>query len=170
MPFKVRRDSINHSPDWYESRIRDEHRIAPSVRAMFENDVGHIDACKEPQLTWPERLELYRQRWDAIMSGRQAREDLLKGRSRADDYLGELVEVMEREGQAGFRPEHQYLLEPFDSIGKLMDEHEVPECAVREFLKWRSKQKASRKGQQTRKKRPTKTDRMRARFREMIGH
>ncbi len=54
----------------------------------------------------------------------------------------ELMEVIEREFKAGFRPSDQFTVEPFKTIDELMTESGLDEKTMREFLRWRSRRGA----------------------------
>jgi hypothetical protein len=51
----------------------------------------------------------------------------------------DLFEVIERELADGFWPKEQYAKEPFRSIARLMDKHNVGTTELGVFLKWRAR-------------------------------
>ena len=105
---------------------------------MLKNDMAFIGADNDSHFCYQEKIGPYEAKWNAILNGeilpeaggRVTRSDLLKN---------ELMEVMERECAAGFRPSDQFTLEPFKTIDDLMTEAGLDENVMREFLKWRSR-------------------------------
>ena len=51
-----------------------------------------------------------------------------------------MLAVIERELTAGFRPSDQFKDGPFKAINKLMTKAGLDEKAMREFLRWRSRE------------------------------
>lgn len=95
---------------------------------MLTADMKFIGADIDTTHCYQERVHGYEEKWNAIMAGK-------KGNASPAD-LGEL---MERELTAGFRPREHYAKEPFRSITRLMDKHELSTTELGAFLKWRVK-------------------------------
>ncbi len=99
---------------------------------MLTKDMKFICADIDTQLTYQERIGGYEEKWNLIFSN-----------WRLEDpngvLIGEMSEVMEREGLKGYRPSDQFKDEPFKSIDELMTREGLSENMVREFLRWRSR-------------------------------
>ncbi len=139
MAFKMKK--LNHSPQWYREHCRAEDGGSPGFRAMLTNDMKFINADIDSRATYEERIGNYEEKWNEIMKGEIVHEP--DGRAVQSDLLkDELVEVIERECKAGFRPSDQFAVDPFKTIDDLMTEAGLDENVMREFLKWRSRRGA----------------------------
>lgn len=139
MPYHVRRDSLNHSPQWYESKGLDEDS-ALSLITLINADV-HLMDCDDSKLTPGEKLELYTEAWNGILNGQQGNVD-----------ISDLQEVLEREGQLGFRPQEEYSQEGFKAIARCMKEYGLAPNEVRRFLEWKAKSENAKKARTKKKK------------------
>jgi hypothetical protein len=132
---------VYHSPKWYYAHCRAENGGSPIFRMMLKNDMKFIDADIDTHLTYQERIESYEEKWNAIIKGEILHEPG-GGVFRSDVLRNELMEVIERESMAGFRPSDQFKVDPFKTIDELMTEAGLNENVMREFLKWRSRRGA----------------------------
>ena len=123
MAFHVRTDSLNHSPQWYESRRLDEDS-PPSLRAFINADLRLMDR-DDTTMTPGEKLGIYTEAWNEIESGKKGNVD-----------LADLQEVIEREG---FTPQSQYSQGPFLAISRIMEKHGLSTTVVRQFVAWKAK-------------------------------
>ena len=132
MAFHVRTDSLNHSPQWYESKGLDED--SPPSRVAFINaDVKLMDR-DDPKMTPGEKLGLYTEAWNEILSGKQG-----------NVSVADLQEVLEREGLLGIRPQEEYSQGGFKAIARSMEKFKLTPNDVREFLKWTAKNENAKK-------------------------
>lgn len=144
--FKLK-SGLHHSPDWYEAHCKDEDGGSAVWRAMFNHDVGYIEAPTDNEFTYLEKIPLYRQRWNEILSGER-----LGGQVMATGLAQELRQIVESELGKGFFRAQEYESEPFRSFDRLMEKHDISEASVREFLKWRIRQKVTKKRKSTKPK------------------
>lgn len=136
MAFKLKK--LNHSPQWYRENCRAEDGGSPAFRAMLKHDMAFIGADNDSKRSYQEKIGPYEEKWDEIMKGEILHEP--GGRVvRFDGLKNELLEVVERECMAGFRPSDQFKHEPFKSIDDLMTDSGLDEKVMREFLNWRSR-------------------------------
>lgn len=126
MSFQVRKRALNHSPQWYASRRLDENS-PPSRVALINADAKLLDV-DDPGMTPGEKLEAYTEEWNRILSGKSGIVD-----------ASELQEVMEREGQRGFRSVELYARPPFSTISRLMEKAGLSTTDVQVFLRWKAK-------------------------------
>jgi len=136
MAFKMKK--LNHSPQWYREHCRAEDGGSPGFRAMLKNDMAFIGADNDSSFCYQEKIGPYEEKWNAILKGEVVHER--GGRAvRSEVLKNDLMEVIERECVAGFRPSDQFAVDPFKTIDDLMTEAGLDENVMREFLKWRSR-------------------------------
>jgi hypothetical protein len=111
--------------------------------STWSADVKLLDV-NESKLTPGEKLENYEEAWNEILAGKDGNVD-----------VAGLQEVLEREGELGYVPTELYAREPFRSIARLMDKHQLSTTEVGVFLNWRAK-KANLKKARAAKKKPKK--------------
>ena len=133
MAFRVRRDSLNHSPEWYREHLASGEAGAPSTSSALKADMRLLDAEFDPKACYEERVGTYEEAWNAILGGK-------KGNA----TVAELGEVLEREGRLN-NVADTFTREPFATFDRLIAKHDIPHDAIREFLKWRAKQENARK-------------------------
>lgn len=143
MAYHVRRDSLNHSPQWYESRGLDEDS-APSLVAFINADLRLMDR-DDPTMTPGEKLGLYAEAWNEIERGEKGNVD-----------VADLREVMEREGLLGFHPKEEYAKGGFKAIARCMEKYGLAPNDVREFLKWSAKNANVKRARSKKKKKVKK--------------
>ena len=132
MAFIVRTKSLNHSPQWYESKGLSEDS-APSLVALLNADVKQLEV-DDSEATPGEKLVCYAEAWNEILSGKDGNAD-----------AGELQEVLEREGQLGSRPTEQYAKPPVSTISRLMEKAGLTTTDVQSFLRWKAKNENTKK-------------------------
>lgn len=101
--------------------------------------------CDDSTLTPSEKLGLYAEAWDGILNGQQGNVD-----------VSDLKEVLEREGQLGFRPQVEYSRGGFKAIARSMEKYGLAPNDVREFLKWSAKNANVKKARTYKKKKVKK--------------
>ena len=146
MAFKLKK-GLHHSPDWYEKHCHDEDGGSAVWRAMFNHDVKYIDAPTDNEMRYLEKVSLYRQRWDEILSGQR-----LDGRTIDTELVLEMSRIVESELGKGFFRVQEYQSKPFRSFDRLMEKHDISEASVREFLKWRIRREVTKKRKSTKPK------------------
>jgi hypothetical protein len=95
---------------------------------MLNNDMKFIGADIDLTLTYEERVHDYEETWNRILNG--------KGGNAA---AADLLEVIECEGQLGFRPAEQYARPPFSTIARLMKKEGLSTTDLGGFLRWKAK-------------------------------
>src|SRR5208283_3399293 len=125
MPFKLKK--LNHSPQWYRDRFKSEEGTAP-LRAMLTGDMKFVGADIDKTLTYMERIHTYEESWKGVLIGKNRNAD-----------PADLQEVMEREGQLGYRPVELYSRRPFTTITRLMQKEGLSTTDLGVFLKWKAK-------------------------------
>jgi len=158
MAFHVRKDSLNHSPIWYRDHCLAEDGGSPAFRAMLKADVKLLD-CMDKTLSYEELVEDYAEEWDGILSGNDAGAD-----------PSELKEVLEREGELGYRPVELYSKPPFTTITRLMQKAGLSTTDLGVFLRWKAKAdnvKKARAAKAKKRKRTKKVD-TRERFKSFL--
>jgi len=138
MSFHVRTDSLNHSPQWYESKRLSEDSPA-SLRAFINADLRLMDR-DDATMTPEEKLGLYTEVWNEILSGKQG-----------NVSVADLQEVLEREGLLGFRPQVEYSQGGFKAIARSMEKFKLTPNDVREFLNWTAKNENAKKARANKK-------------------
>lgn len=108
---------------------------------MLKADMRCLAADWDSTLTYQERVHGYEDAWNEIMSG-----------AKGNSSPAELAEVIERELADGFWPKEQYAKEPFRSIARLMDKHNVGTTELGVFLKWTAKNANLKKARAAKKK------------------
>lgn len=139
MAFHVRTNSLNHSPQWYERKGLDEDSPA-SLRAFINADLKLMDR-DDPTMTPGEKLGIYTEAWNEILSGNQGSVD-----------VANLQEVLEREGILGIRPQVEYSQGGFKAIARSMEKFKLTPNDVREFLNWTAKNENAKKARAKKKK------------------
>ena len=132
MAFKVKRNEVNHTPAWYHEHCRGED-AAPSVRAMLIADMNLIGAEIDSTIRDCERIHIYEDTWDEVLADDPRRGSLPHG----------MLEAIEREEPKEFTPPGCYQHPPFTSLGEIMDDADLDEDTVREYLKWRVRQRTT---------------------------
>ena len=143
VPFRVKRN-LNHSPQWYGEHCRGED-AAPSVQAMLLADMEYLGADIDSTLHDCEKIPIYEAKWNKILADHK------------DPRGADIGRILEKEFLKGFTPSVEYRQEPFKTIDRLMTKHELTEDHIREFLFWRSRQRAVAKRRQ-KKERSQKAD------------
>ena len=133
MAFRVRTDSLHHSPRWYDLNCREEDGGSPAFRAMLTADMRFIGADIDSKMSYMERVGTYEERWDEVMA--DPKEHVL---------LAAIADVLDREGWSG-DAEEVFTKEPFRTFDRLIAKHDISHDMVREFLKWRAKQENAKK-------------------------
>ncbi|MCX6952536.1 MAG: hypothetical protein NTV51_10290 [Verrucomicrobia bacterium] len=127
--------------------------------ALINADLWFLDR-NDLTMTPGEKLNLYTEAWNEILSGK----------SRVAD-VADLQEVLEREGQLGFRPAEQYARPPFTAISRLMEKEGLTTTDVQVFLRWKAKNENTEKARAAKaKKNPTdKMEKHRAKVVKFFG-
>lgn len=133
MAFRVRTDSLNHSPRWYDLNCREEDGGSAAFRAMLTADMKLIGADIDSKACYAERVHDYDEAWNAI-----------QGDPKEVVLLSAIADVLEREGWHG-DAEEVFTTEPFRTFDRLIAKHDISHDMVREFLKWRAKQENAKK-------------------------
>jgi hypothetical protein len=94
---------------------------------MLNADIRILD-CDDNTLTYEERVGLFENEWNEILSGKSSVAD-----------LKQLEEVLEREGLLGFRPIELYSKRPFTTITRLMQREGLSTTDLGVFLRWKAK-------------------------------
>jgi hypothetical protein len=127
MAFHVKRHEINHTPQWYEEHCTSEDGSA-SLRALLESDMKQIGANIDPTMHTEERVADYEEAWNEALE-------------EGEPFPPGMLEAIERESNRDMVAPGCYLHPPFTSLGQIMDEHDLDEDTVREYLKWRVRQR-----------------------------
>jgi hypothetical protein len=123
---------------------------------MLTNDMKFIQAEIDSGMCYEERIEDYEEMWNAILSGNEK-----------SAYAGDLQEVLEHEGQLGYRPQEEYSKGAFRSIARIMDKYGLSGNDVREFLRWTAKNENVMKAI-AKKKKETRDEKRKREFREKL--
>jgi hypothetical protein len=116
---------------------------------MLKEDIRQLD-CDDSTMTYEERLELYKEEWNEVLSGKSTVTD-----------ASELADVLEREGELGHRPVDLYTKPPFSTIARIMKKEGLSTTDVGGFLRWKAKadnMKAARAAKATKRSKTKKDD------------
>jgi hypothetical protein len=146
MSFKVK--DFNHPPQWYYEHNKGGDDASPAARKMLKIDMAFIDAEYDQKMCYEERVQVYEEAWNEVMSGKKQ-----------SAYVADLQRVLEEEGRYG-RPQDDYVKGSFLSIARIMEKNGLAAEDVRKFLTWRSKNENMAKARAGIEKKETKWEKM----------